>query len=394
MSYLIIRLKRKLRLLDKQYKDGIIDIGSHMRQKTALETEIYENTFESNNSISTGSIIPEEDSYFDQYSERLRQIFFRTLQKQLSSSTPNMKSMITYQPLLQDPIFKERITTRGVRNLQLSQENFPLSWSELSGLNLASVEKHLREKEIKIYCPFPLLTFVSIVSYMRDVLGYILDLRYQFTTMEGVNRVERRIEDVDVFIGSEIQAAKVLNNPKQFGDAVPVMMIPPGETPIFSHSQMNKRRERNSGIYFAQEGTSAQADIYRKIMKRNLNPRKVKIEVAEKIEHQKIIRALPNEAHIVSWEPLTSVFIDYLEPSASIESTSRLDYILFFSKSFVAKDFPLARAFVVAFCNAWYILQGDTELATDLIMSNENVIVGFKRLYGTTKQVTNESSTS
>ena len=176
--------------------------------------------------------------------------------------TPNQKEVSTFRPLLKDVIFQERIGYRGLKTLVKSRDIFPLYWSDYCGINWDIYERYILDKEINIYCAFPFLTVLSMFLYLKELRGYRLAIRYYLTTMEGVKRVRQRLEDIDVFVGSDIQAAAVLNDPSHYANAIPVMLLPPGALPTLLYRNHGHQRIQE-GIYFAQNGTSAQADIFR-----------------------------------------------------------------------------------------------------------------------------------
>jgi hypothetical protein len=89
--------------------------------------------------------------------------------------------------------------------------------------------------------------------------------------MEGVRKVKQKIENVGVFVGSDIQSAAVLNNPRQYANAVPIMLLPPGDLPTILYPYTGPKSDAESGVYFAQDGKSAQADIFRRIIERCIN---------------------------------------------------------------------------------------------------------------------------
>jgi|Deesub1362A_J573_1020465.scaffolds.fasta_scaffold01835_4 hypothetical protein len=365
----------------------MLDIGRYLRLKADLEAELF--TLIEYLRLDVQRRLPGEmyDSYFHPDSERLRVKFLECIVKQFNILKPHQKAVATFRPLLQDVIFQERISSQGLKSLRDSQDFFPLSWSDYCGLNWDIYEHYILDKEIVVYCAFPFLTVLSMFLYLKECRGYRLKIRYHLTTMEGIKKIQQRLEKVDVFVASDIQAAAALNNPRRYADGVPVMLLPPGELPTMVYPFSGYKGKIKSGIYVAQNGTSAQADIFRRIKSGQLPLKRIRIETAEKDEYRRILRANPEEVRIVSWEPLGSVFIDYLEPKVKIVTRSQLHYILFFTKEFICRDRKCALALVLALINAWYILTSKPELAVDLLMSDEHVLTGFARLYLATKDI-------
>lgn len=379
----IAGLQRKLRRLDSNYRRGELDIGRYFRLKTSFETELFALTEYLR--LNVQSNLPGEiyDQYFHPDSERLRAMFLETMKRQMRVLSPVQQEVATFRPLLDDVIFQERIGSKGRQNLLDSRELFPLSWSDYCGLNWDLYEKYVLDKEIHVYCAFPFLTVLSMFLYLKELRGYQLTIHYHLTTMEGVRKLGQKMEPVDVFVGSDIQAAAVLNKPENYANGIPVMLLPPGELPTMIYP--SKGLQATSGIYYAQDGTSAQADIFRRLEKGDLSLKRILIEAAEKIDYQKIFHLNPEEARIISWEPLGSVFIDYLEPNIKIIDRSRLDYILFFSADFVRRDSMGSYALAIGLCNAWFTLINDPNLAVDLLLSDEHVLAGFARLHQATR---------